>query len=367
MATPQTNKASLDEIAGTLFNPTTPESAAEVEEIVAEVAEEHAAREIEDPVPQRGDAEEIDDEIVEDEEDATTLEADDASTEPDQEEVTEDVEVDEDGEDKQDLSPEYLDVSDDDLIEVAVDGEVEYHTLRDLKAALSGEGAIRKRLHEATETRNKAHADAQQQVQQLETMRRDLVNTIDQFKGHLLQPRVDPPNEALKQSDPAQYVAHLEAFHADQQRLQRDNATLTQNLQDQVKQRQDNMAKWRRNEQEMLVAKDPEFASTEKLPEIAKQIESVAERYGVSAAELAEIGDHRLFLMAKDMAKFLGLQGKEVPKEKLTKRAPRRLRSGVAQRKTAAKARVAQANKAKQQAATTGKVDDIAAMITTRR
>ena len=73
---------------------------------------------------------------------------------------------------------QYLDIQDDDTFEVKVDGEVVTRTIGDAKAALSGEGAIQKRLKAATLEKQATAQDRLNGLQDLEQKRTEFNNYV---------------------------------------------------------------------------------------------------------------------------------------------------------------------------------------------
>ncbi len=103
-------------------------------------------------------------------------------------------------------------LSDDTMISVKVDGEDKSFTLGELKKRASGEGAIEKRLQEATEAKKVA-------IQQVERNRNQLTNVLQVVGGMLFKSTVPPPDPSIAQSDPGKFLAQQQAHQAELETL----------------------------------------------------------------------------------------------------------------------------------------------------
>lgn len=129
------------------------------------------------------------------------------------------------------------------IFEVTVDGETREVTLADLRATYSGEGAIAKRIQEATEARNEAQqardiAVAQyreeaksvfeQEVNALRQQTAQLAKVYTTYGDQMLQPQVQPPDPAIRESDPIGYLTQEAEYRRDQDRLQQQKQHMTE-------------------------------------------------------------------------------------------------------------------------------------------
>lgn len=303
----------------------------------------------------------LDDEDNPDAIDEEDLDADDTSDEEDSDEDEAEQEGDDD-----DL--DYLDISDEDLIEVKIDGEVVYRTVEDAKKALSGEGAIEKRLKEATVTRKKAVASYEAGLTELETSRQHIIDGLTAIEEVAFAAMVPPPNEAIRQTNPGQYLQQLDRFRADQKRISDLRDALAENV-GKLREQAVETARVRRKRVEAELLDDiPELHDPEKRAGIMKGILTVTDEYGFSLEDVGRFFDSRAFKMAYDLSKLKGKKPTvtvEDIKKKVKGRKPRRLRSGVAQRVNKAKASKKAQDQVRERARKTGKVDDITRMIMT--
>ena len=280
-------------------------------------------------------------------------------------EASEEAEDDEDDEGEEAGAPDdepYLDVTDDDLIEVKVDGEIVYRSVADAKKALSGEGAIEKRLKEATQERNALVEQRRETLRQLEEDRAQLLEAVNMAKDFMFQPTVPAPDEQLRHSDPQAYLRHLDAYNADQARLNQARQTFQANMQRQQQEKEANLRALQQQNEQELMERVPDLRDPKKQQPIMQEIVSVARDVGFSDQEIASIFDARAYALVYELAQLRKRQGtvdvKKI-KEETKKRPPRRLRSGVAAKVTEAK-RQAKTRKADvSRARKTGKVDDV--------
>lgn len=325
--------------------------------------------------------EEPDDEIEEDDGDAS-LEDDEADggpderdddeelDEPGEDEPGDDDEEEEDTDDEEDGS-EYEEVaySDDDEVEVVVDGETRKATLRELKKAFSGEGAIEKRLKEATEARKEANAAREAAIAEVTTHRTNLMQTIQQLDQVLFMPMVDEPDPKLRATNINAYLMQKDAWEEDQKRIQKSRNDLGVFFQTQQAETAKAREAFRQEQVLLLAQKMPDIVDPVKGPKINRAILDAAVHYGFTPEQVAQVDNHGLFLMARDAARWLNLQkikqnGGPVPSggEKLRRR--KRLRSGtVAEQKTRLVKSVKEQKALTSKAQKSGKVDDVAAML----
>jgi hypothetical protein len=319
-----------------------------------------------------------DEEILEENsDDSKELEDSEDNNEEEEEEVEEDLiqsDEDDEEEDESDAAQSgdnepYLEVTDEDLIEVKIDGEVVYKTIGEAKAALSGDGAIQKRLKDATILKQQAEQEQLSGAMDLEQKRTEFNNYVAMLDSVLFQPTVSPPDQNLRKTDPNRYLEQVEAYQNDQKRMTDGRAALSENMHRQQTQQAETLAKFQNQQGAVLAEKLPVLLDEVKGPKAKKAIADAAEHYGFSLNEVAGVVDHRVFLMAHDAAQFRALKahatlkGKTLDLENDNVRPARKLRSGVAKKRSAqrqsAKVRKSVVNKAQQ----SGKVDDIVATL----
>jgi hypothetical protein len=297
-------------------------------------------------------------------------------TSPNEGEVDEDGdedEGDEEGDDDEGLA-DFLDINDDDLIEVKIDGEVVLRSIADAKKALSGEGAIDKRLKEATELRKAAQAERTQFLEQFSVAQRNLVSTVQNLENVIFQPAVAPPPKELRQSNPQQYLLQQDAYEQDQDRINKGKAKLKELIQKQNEAFESDVATYREEQSQQLIEKLPALRSAQEAPKLLERMSKVAQEvYGFSPAELQAASDHRYYLMMADLAKFHEARGRLDRKTNTvtnldgqSNKRPRKLRSGATQLKTQVRKQAEAQKKVTEVARKTGKVKDVAATLIKR-
>jgi len=292
-----------------------------------------------------------------------------AAAEPDDEEVVED---EDEGKEDEDGEAEYLDIRDDDLITVMVDGEEQEVSIGDLKKAHSGEGAIEKRLQEATELRKTAHAERTSVLEKLADNERVILETISSLDESVFKAIVPPPNEADIEKDPAKYVRHKKAYEEDQKRISEAKRAVEDKKAALERQRLDRLTEYGKYSASVLAKEYPELADPKTRVQTFNDLAQTAKSYGYSDQEIANALDPRMFLLVRDAmlyrkAKTKGstMDPKDLESQKVKR--VRRLRSG----NTQAASRVRQSDKARREALEkaqkSGKLDDIAATLVTRK
>lgn len=272
------------------------------------------------------------------------------------------------GDDDAELGADEFDIRDDDILEVKIDGEYQQRSIADAKKALSGEGAIDKRLKDATEERKAAQAERSVQVEKFSQDNQTLIDTMSQIHGVVFKPQVAKPNPQLRQSNPQAYLQQEDAYKADQLRVSEGTQQLQQLVQQRQEAQQASMNAYRSQEAAALMKALPALADPETAKVLLPKMAQFAmDNYGYTTEEIQNASDHRMYKMMHDLMKMndardplkrkastvKNLEGQE-------KKRPRMLRSGGGARKTAARAQTEQAARTAKVARQTGKVTDVA-------
>lgn len=279
--------------------------------------------------------------------------------------------TDEEENDEQDSDFDVLELADDTIIPVTVDGEEKEFTLAQLRNFASGEGAIDKRIQEAAELRNTAQSERDQVQKELDTGRQNLVKAFETFDQLMFQPTVPKPDASLQTTNPQKYVLQSEAYRTEQDELARKRQSVQSTL---TAYRQQEEAKNQRLRQEnaaKLVELVPDLKEPEKAREIETDLLAVMRQHGFSEQEIAEKYDYREFQIAMKAAAYdklmAGQQAQpklEGGKPKTRKKVLRPKASPAVQRSTA----YAREMKAKiSRARETGKAEDIAQTLIVRK
>ena len=266
----------------------------------------------------------------------------------------------------------FVHVNDDDMIEVKIDGEVVMRSIADAKKALSGEGAIDKRLKEATEARKRALADHTQLLDQFRMAQQNMQRILGNLDGVLFQPAVEKPPASLRQSNPQQYLAQLEAYEADQQRLNEGRQQVKKLINEQNQAMQRDIQEYQQQQAQALVESIPSLGEPQKAQTIMQEMAKLAiEDYGFSPEEVKVASDHRLYRMMHDLLVLREARKRgdtDAVKKALDvsdqpNKRPRKLRSGATQLKHKQRAKAKQQQKTSQRARQTGRVKDVAATL----
>lgn len=342
----EAGKTSDDDIATLLINPAkaTPDQSGDVGE---EVAPEQEQDENEETSPDQSGQEE----------------EEEVSTDADEDQQDEEEDGDADG---------FVSIDDEDTLEVLVDGEMVEMTIKQLKKAASGEGAIEKRLQQTTEKLKEAtalHGKRTQAIEALAQEERDLQETLTDLEETLFKPLISAaPNAALKQSDPQRFKRLQDAYDKDQQRITSAKQAVAEKLQDVKQRRAARLVAYSEDAAKTIVQLIPELGDKDKAPTVLDTLRKTAASYGYTDAEMASALDPRMFHLIRDAMAYKQLIGKN--KETTMKAAdvkakvasqPRRLRSGGLKNMKVSDQKAHQQVRAK--AKSTGKVNDVAALI----
>jgi len=186
-------------------------------------------------------------------------------------------------------------------IDVPVDGETKKVTLKDLKAKFAGEGAIEKRLQEASEV--KTHV--MQQSQYLDQALQFQMGKLQQLDKALAETMPKEPDwETLKRTDPGRYLLERDNW----MELSRKRETLNNHYQQaQVEQQRLNAVALQERaseEAKVLVAKIPELKDAAKAPAILAGLVETGKHYGFSPKEIDDVVDSRAMLVLHDAMKY---------------------------------------------------------------
>ena len=262
---------------------------------------------------------------------------------------------------------ETIQLTDDTLISVTVDGEGREVTLADLKRAYSGEGAIEKRLQVATETKKQAESLKVQVEQELNSGRQNLVKAFTAFESLMFQSQAPQPNPALQQTNPTQYLIQLENWRAEQGELQAKRSKVQQAVSLYQQQEVEQLNEMKANAAHRLVEAMPVLRDPVKGPEIQRMMVDAARAYQFNDAELSDIVDHRLYLVLADAAAYRQLKAKgQAAPQKQTK-ATVTMRPGTSKTIAAASSIARNQKAALETARKSGRVEDIAATMLVRK
>jgi hypothetical protein len=258
-----------------------------------------------------------------------------------------------------DEEAQTLEITDDMTLSVKVDGEAQDVTIADLKKRYAGEGAIEKRLQEATEAKKTV-------VQQIEHNRTQFAQVLNAVGGMLFTPKTQAPDQGLAQTDPARFLRMQQAHHSEIAELTVRKQQLNKVMTDADAVVQQGVAAERADEATKLRQALPVLNDPVRGPKVQKAIlDAAKEYYKFSDGDIAAAADHRIFVMAADAMRYRKLMSK-------TKAVPTPSKSRtIKPRGGANKPRVASAAKQDEkrlaQARKTGSTDDIAAsMIVTK-
>lgn len=188
--------------------------------------------------------------------------------------------------------------------------------------------------------RQQVHADYQhnaQLSQQLQQTQAVLAQFYQQTIG-------EPPSLELAQTDPQSYLIQRE-MHA--QRVQKFQQLMGTGQQLSAQQQ----AMLQHQQQQQLAAEFekaaraiPEMADPAKRAQLTQRFSGVITKYGYTAQDLANVADHRVLLMLRDLDKYHGRQqAAGTVREKLANVAPRTQKPGTATQDGGRGAKAAQA------------------------
>lgn len=206
-----------------------------------------------------------------------------------------------------------------------------------------------RKTQEAAQVKSQAEAVNQQATQTLQQLQQVQATLVQFYQAAI----GEPPSPELIHTDPQTYLLqremHSQRVQQYQQLLQQGQGLTAQQQQamEQAK------AQYLQEQTQKLMKAVPEFVDPAKRAEFTSRITKAAESYGVTPQELANVTDHRMLLMLRDLAR---LQGREqaagTVKQKLANVPPKVNKPGNASQDSGRSQKAAQA---KQQFMRSGK------------
>lgn len=197
---------------------------------------------------------------------------------------------------------EELDFEDTDLVEI--EGVDEPISFGDLKEAYTADKTIVATLQETkafNQEASQARAKSQEDARLVSEAMTSLVQQVDTL---ISQPLVELPNEALKTSNPSEYIRQGELYQLDQKRINDSRATVTTALSDFTNQQKEFKDTRRAHELGLLANVIPDLKVEGKREAVSQDIVEAAKFYGFSKEEVTEAIDHRVYQMAYDAAQY---------------------------------------------------------------
>jgi hypothetical protein len=205
---------------------------------------------------------------------------------------------------------------------VKVAGEDREVSLSDLLKSYTGEGAIAKRLQEATEARNELtrardiaveqeRAAAKEVIERetttLRTQAQQLAAVYQHYSEALLAPQVQMPDPSLQRTDPLGYLTAMEAFRQDQQRLQAQQVHMQEVVQQAEQMEAQSRVKFAQEEVQRMVQEVPAMADPVYRKAQAERVFEIGRAVGFSDEEVRKYAtDRRVIYLA-----MLAAQGAE--------------------------------------------------------
>lgn len=197
-------------------------------------------------------------------------------------------------------------------LSVTVDGEEREVTLGELKRRYAGEGAIEKRLQEATEARKSAVED----YQKGQTLVLSVLQTLGQA---LFRRTVQAPSEELRRSNPTEYLLRKDQYDAESRALAQQQQQIQQTIADAEAAHQERTQAMRQEAAVKLRRMMPILADPEKGPKVRAALIDAAREIGYTDEDIAACSDPLMFktvaLAARELRRM-----KKMKVEKVTEK-----------------------------------------------
>ena len=267
-------------------------------------------------------------------EEATPTEEEESQPVAEDESLEEETEEEEEAEEAEEESEETEGEEEEELYAVTVNGEEVAVSLDELLSGYSRQSDYTRKTQEIANDRKEMESLQQQynsqvaQIQQERQQYMDALQNIITSSAEGISQYADTDWDALRESDPIEYVTKREELRQSQEKIQ-------------AMQREQYMAQQRQNEQtaqmrsqivqeeySKLVEALPEWGDEGKQKKLASEIRSYAGTQGFTEEELNSLVDHRSLLVLMKAQKYDQLQNSDVKSKKL-KNKPKVVRSGT--------------------------------------
>jgi len=265
----------------------------------------------------------VDEEVVEDTEEAEEVEEEAPESEEEEGQAEEETEEEVAEEEEYDV------VAEEDLkYTIKVDGEELEVGIDELKNGYQRQADYTRKSQALAEQRKETEA-IQSERMQLEQERQMYANGLQMLQEQQTAKLKNFDSvewEALKAEDPYQYMIKKDEYRDAQERV--TNIQQQQNLvqQEQAQQAQQARAHFVKQEYSRLVDALPEWNDTNST--IKKDIQEYATSVGFKPEEINQLADHRSVLIIKKAMEFDKLTQKVAPKKKAVKKVPKVQKSG---------------------------------------
>lgn len=304
----------------------------------------------ETPNPAEDQAEDVTDDVEDQDVEETALESDDAAetstSEDDAEEASSDDEEIADDDTKEDADETQT-------FPVIVDGKEEQWTLEQLKQSASGQSAINKRFQEAAEMRKQIQTREAQLAQHEQNIMQAFQNL--QNGANLRIPT--PPSEEMLAQDP---IGYLEADVRYKKEVAEYNQTVAQMqavYQQQMQRAQEQEQAYLAEQTRLLSEAIPEYADPNTRDAFARSLLEVGKRYNFTQEEMAGVKDMRYVMALNDAKKYHDLIAKQTSAKAKAQQKPANAPIRAGAKKVAEPANAAR-KKAQDRLKRTGSIDD---------
>jgi hypothetical protein len=193
------------------------------------------------------------------------------------------------------------------LYTVKINGEERQVTLDELRSGYMMQADYSKKTAEVSEKRKQIEAKEAEINAKLDEAEELIKFELDEFQSEEMQ--------ELKDYDPESYWKKYDKVQSKAEKFKARKAEKQQKI---AAQKAELLAK----EQQKLIQKVPEWIDGDRMQSEAKELYQVMANLGYTQADIAELSDHRVFLLAREALKLQKIN-EQKPEDKLDKRAPK--------------------------------------------
>ena len=218
-------------------------------------------------------------------------------------------------------------------LKVKVDGVEGEATLKDVIKSYQLERTLHERLSAQAEERKAFEAQLTQLNTTLNERLEEASSTVEAVEMLMAEEYQSVDWEDLKESDPTEYMLKQQEIRDKYSRVQQRKAEIAQaRAEDQKKQQEEVQTRYRdylNQQKQLLLEKVPEWSDEKQLKTDLAAVQDYMRSMGATDAEISQIRDHRVFLMALKAMRYDQVNAKAEPKMKQMKSKPKFVKPGV--------------------------------------
>lgn len=218
-------------------------------------------------------------------------------------------------------------------VKIKADGEESEATLKDVIKSYQLESTLNKRLEAHANERKAFEAQTTQLVETLQQRLQDVETTASAMEQLLFQDYQSVNWDELKNEDPTEYMLKQQEMRDRYASIEQVKNQLSEkqqaDTQAQQQEQQKQIAAYLEHQKQALLEKVPEWSDQKQRETDLKSLQEYLRSTGASDQEIAQIDDHRVFLLGLKAMRYDQMHNKAEPKMKQMKTKPKFAKPGA--------------------------------------